>query len=125
MNEERSRRGRNAKARGKSIEREVLRRLNALRMALLVAPLARNRDGGPRGTPDLDNGSLVVEVKSHQTATPKYISDAWGQAKEGLTAGSHMGNMIATEAATVHSWVDSGKRTYWWIAKIEDGDDAL
>ncbi len=99
---ERVRRGRNSKARGKSVEREVARLLGAI----------RNRDGGPKGTPDIENESVIVEVKSHRTPTPKWISGAWEQIMSAP-------DDTDRERYTVHTFIDAGKRTFWKIQRIK------
>lgn len=99
--EERSRIGRNSKARGKAVEREVGRLLGA----------TRNRDGGPKGTPDLENETHVYEVKSHKTSTPRWIADAWDQIMSAPDDGRERG--------TVHAFIDKGVRTVWLIRRIK------
>ena len=96
-----SRRGRNSKARGKSIEREVARLLDA----------TRNRDGGPKGTPDIENEFVIVEVKSHRTPTPKWIMGAWDQVMSAP-------DELDRERFTVHTFIDAGRRTMWKIQRI-------
>lgn len=96
-----SRRGRNSKARGKAVEREVGKLLNA----------TRNRDGGPKGTPDLENETHIYEVKSHQTPTPRWIADAWEQIMSAPEDGRARG--------TVHTFIDERKRTIWLIQRIK------
>ena len=96
------RRGRNSKARGKAVEREVAKLLG----------LSRNRDGGPRGTPDLESDTMIVEVKSHQTPTPRWIANAWEQV---MNAPDNSGR----ERATIHTFIDGGKRSIWLIKRLK------
>ena len=98
----RVRRGRNSKARGKVVEREVARLLGA----------TRNRDGGPKGTPDIETEDLIVEVKSHSTATPRWIAAAWDQV---MTAPDELDR----QRITVHTFIDAGKRTIWQITRLK------
>lgn len=95
-------RGRRSKARSKVVEREVA--------ALLGG--TRNRDGGPRGTPDIETEDLIVEVKSHMTPTPKWISAALDQV---MTAPNPEGKT----PITVHTFIDAGRRTILWIERIK------
>lgn len=72
----------------------------------------RNRDGGPKGTPDIETEDLIVEVKSHMTSTPKWISEAWAQV---MTAPNEAGK----ELVTIHTFIDGGKRTIYWIQRMK------
>lgn len=96
------RRGRNNKARGKSVEREVAKLLG----------LSRNRDGGPLGTPDLESETMIVEVKSHQNSTPKWIANAWEQVMKAPDNSDR-------ERVTIHTFVDSGKRSIYLIKRLQ------
>ena len=98
----RVRRGRNSKQRGKAVEREVARLLGA----------TRNRDGGPKGTPDIETEDLIIEVKSHMTSTPKWIADAWAQV---MTAPDETDR----RRITIHTFIDAGKRTIWQIERLK------
>ena len=98
----RVRRGRNSKARGKVVEREVARLLGA----------TRNRDGGPKGTPDIETEDFIVEVKSHRTGTPRWIADAWAQV---MTAPDETDR----RRITIHTFIDAGKRTIWQIERLK------
>ena len=69
MTEERSRRGRNNKARGKSVEREVARLVGGKRVPDIGGEFA-----------DVQTETAVYEVKSRQSRTPALIAKAWHQA---------------------------------------------
>lgn len=99
--EERSTRGRNAKARGKAVERVVARLYGGTRMP----------DNGAHWA-DVQTETAVLEVKSRQTATPALIREAWDQA---CTAARATGKV----PIVVLSFVDGGRRTYWQVTKVE------
>lgn len=113
---DRPRIGRNNKARGKAVEREVARLVDG----------KRNPDNGAQqgdvysplgclfcldGTYEWHKGS-VVEVKSRQTASPSLMKRAWSQA---LAAAEETGR----EPWMVLSYVDGGRRTYWIVKEMK------
>ena len=96
-------RGRNNKVRGAHVEREVARLYGGW----------RNIDrGGKYG--DVQNETLVIEVKSRQQATPKLISGAWDQALEAAAKTGKDPLVVLAYAAP------SGKRRFWAVKEITE-----
>ena len=97
----RSSRGRNSKARGKSIERIVAALYGGKRMP----------DTGEHWA-DVQTESLVIEVKSRQTPTFALIREAWDQAQTAADA-------TGKAPLVVLSFLDGGKRVFWEVRRIE------
>jgi len=98
-NPENVRRGRNSKARGKSVERLVAKLVEGKRIP----------DGTGYG--DVQNVGNIYEVKSWQRPTPQWLLKAWGQATDSAAATSK-------EPYVVLSTVDGGKRRFWKISEL-------
>lgn len=98
-NPENVRRGRNSKARGKSVERQVAERVEGKRIP----------DGVGYG--DVQTVTSVYEVKSWQRPTPQWLQRAWAQA---LQAAAETGK----DPNVVLSTVDGNKRSYWLIRPL-------
>lgn len=93
-------RGRNSKARSKSVEREVAHLVGGQRIP----------DGVGHG--DVQNTGCVFECKSHQRPSPKRRLEAWAQAE-------HAAEVTGKDPALVETYIDGGKRTFWLIVKME------
>jgi len=100
MTIDRSRLGRNNRARGASVERWV---------AKLVGGWRNIDRGGAWG--DVQTVSRVVEVKSRQTSTPNLIAGAWEQATEAAAK-------TGKEPSVILCYIDGGKRTAWEVRRL-------
>lgn len=94
-------RGRNAKSRGKAVERMVAKFFGGVRMPDTGAHWA-----------DVQTPTAVIEVKSRQAPTPPLIREAWAQACVAALATGKV-------PIVVLSYVDGGRRTFWQVTKLE------
>jgi hypothetical protein len=98
---ERQKRGRNSKARGKSVERQVAKMLGGQRIP----------DGVGHG--DIQTIGAVYEVKSHMRTSPKELLHAFEQVEEAARiTGKDVGGVVNT-------YVDNGKRVFYLVTKLE------
>jgi len=105
------RRGRNSKRRGKAIEREVLR----LVQAIWQTTAWRNPDNGDQ-VADVESEDSVYEVKSNQRTTPERRVKAWSQAKEAE-------RQTGKKPYVIETYIDNGKRTFWLMQQLHWPDE--
>ena len=102
LTSERSRRNRNNKVRGKSVEREVARIVGGQRIPDIGGEFA-----------DVQTTTAVYEVKSRQTPTPALIAKAWHQATVAAEATGKDPYVVLAFAA------GPGKpREFWLVQRI-------